>query len=47
MNDFELHQLCPFYKDLENYRLDEKEILSSGKFIKLEEMLIEFKREVN
>lgn len=47
MTDFELHQLCPLYKDLENYRLNEKEILNSGKFNKLEEMLKEFKEEVN
>ena len=46
MNDFELHELCPFYEGLESYRLTNKEILSSGKFDMMNDLLDEIKQAV-
>jgi hypothetical protein len=39
MNDFELHKLCSHYKGLESYELSEKDILDSGKFECMNQLL--------
>ncbi len=44
MNDFELSDLCSVYKGLDKYRLDDEEILTSGKFQQLDKLLDEFKK---
>ena len=46
MNDFELHELCPFYEGLEGYRLTNKEILASAKFDMMNDLLEEIKQAV-
>ena len=47
MNDFELHKLCPLYNGLKGFELSDREILDSGKFYKLDELLDEIKLAVN
>jgi hypothetical protein len=46
MNDFELHELCPFYEGLDGYRLTNKEILASAKFDMMNDLLDEIKQAV-
>lgn len=43
MNDHELHKLCAIYDCLNRYRLSDDDILKSGKFQVLDEMLAECK----
>lgn len=38
-SDFEMHRLCKMYPSIQKFKLDDKIILDSGKFKKLDEML--------
>ncbi len=44
MNDFELHNLCLSYKCLDEFKLEDNQILDSGKFERLDQLLDEAKR---
>ncbi len=41
MNDFQIHKLCPLYKGLKGFELDNKYVLDSGKFTVLGSLLDE------
>lgn len=43
MSDFQLHKLCPLYKCLKGFELDDSTILDSGKFVVLNSLLEEKK----
>ena len=45
MNDFQIHKLCPLYRGLKGFELDEQSILDSGKF-KVLNSLLEEKKEL-
>lgn len=45
MSDYELHKLCQNYKSLEPFELKVEDILNSGKFVVLDEMLSSWKNE--
>ncbi len=46
MNDFELHKLCSHYKGLDKYELSDDDILDSGKFECMNQLLQEIERAV-
>lgn len=43
MSDFQIHKLCPLYKCLKGFELDDSTILDSGKFVVLSSLLEEKK----
>lgn len=43
MHDYELHQLCKTYKSLSRFKLADDDILDSGKFQKMDELLNDLK----
>ena len=46
MSDFELHKLCPHYKGLSEYELRDEDILDSGKFHCMNELLQDIQKAV-
>ncbi|KAG9509695.1 SWI/SNF-related matrix-associated actin-dependent regulator of chromatin subfamily A containing DEAD/H box 1, partial [Fragariocoptes setiger] len=44
MHDFELHMLCKLYKAIERFKLCDNDIVSSGKFARIDILLEEVKR---
>lgn len=41
MSDFEIHQTCAMYSPIKSYRLEEKHVLNSGKFLHFDKLLPE------
>lgn len=46
MSDFELHNMCKEYKSIQKYALTDEDILTSGKFAYLDELLPNIKQKV-
>ena len=46
MSDFELHNLCKNYSSTQKYSLTDEDILSSGKFQYLDQLLPQIKAKV-